>query len=116
MAQSKLAKVRAEASQRMASMRRNAKARGVEHAITRHVAGVVTAAAIAGAHKAGAPADVMGFPWKLGLAALLAVGEAMTKGQTQAALSGAGIATSALYTATAIRTGSLVSGDGVELG
>jgi hypothetical protein len=115
MASSKLAVARMEASQRLASARRSQKAKAMEHGIVRHATGLTTGAILGTMRRMHVPATIGGFPWKLGLAGAAVLGEAFTKGAMQAALSGVGIATMAIYSEASIATDSLVAGSGGQV-
>jgi len=76
-------------------------------------ASVVTTAAVYGVMKRmGVPQDIKGFPWKLGVWALVTTVEATSKGLMQQTAGGIGDITLGLWTHGAIAMKSWVAGDG----
>ena len=115
-ASSQLATVRAEASQRISNARKAARTKGYEHAIVAQASGITTAALFGTLNRYNIPPTIGGFPWKLGLSALAMLGQAMTKGNIQAALQGVSIATTAVYVERSISTDTLVAGNNNNTG
>jgi len=115
-ASSQLKVAKAEASQRISNARKAARTKGYEHAIVAQAAGITTAALFGTLNRYKIPVTIGGFPWKLGLSALAMLGQAMTKGNVQAAMQGVSIATTAVYVERSISTDTLVAGGEVENG
>lgn len=95
--------------------RLNQKMKVIEGALVRKAA-VVTSAGMYGAmDQFGVPKAIKGFPWKLGVWALMTGVEAMTKGAVQQFAGGVGDTTLGLYVHGAVAGKTLIAGDGGEV-
>jgi hypothetical protein len=89
--------------------------RAIEMGLVRKACLSLGAAGLGALKKHGAPNDIKGFPWKLGLFTIASAGEVMTEGMLQTALGAIADTTLVVYTHDAVATGSLVAGEGGEL-
>lgn len=112
MANAALALARREHADRLSAMRRNVKTQALKQGAIRHGTGLMTGAAYGVLAMKGVRNDIGGFPWKLGVYGVALIGEAALKGSASAACSGVGIATNAVYTYNAIRSKTLIAGEG----
>lgn len=114
MAMSKIKEIEKDYRGKLAKATARVRVRSLEQSITRKASGVTAASVLGVMKRQGVRDDLGGFPWKVGAAALAQIGEAMTKGNTQAALAGIADAITAVYVENAIATGSIIAGGDVD--
>lgn len=95
---------------RIAGVRRSHKTMDMKKMVLRKASVLGTAATFGAMNRMGVPHELAGFPWKLGVATIANVGEALTGGKTQAVLAGIGDSTMAIYVERSITTGSVIAG------
>lgn len=108
---SKLAVEKAKHRQSMANARRRAERSKIEDALIRKGTIMGTAGIYGTMNRFDVPVDLGGFPWKVAVAGLAWVGEAMSKGAVQSVMGGIGDATLAIYVERAITQKTLIAGE-----
>lgn len=114
MAKAEIELAKKEASQRIAAANRRHKEKMLQAAIVRKGTNVSTAALYGTLNRFGVPVTLGGFPWKLGVWTISTIGEALTKGNWQAALAGVSDSTQAIYVERSISTGTVIAGNADE--
>lgn len=98
----------------VAGVRRRLESKEMQKTLIRKGAIIATAGTYGTMNRFDVPVEVGGFPWKLAVMGLSFIGEATTQGPAQAAFSGVGDATMAIYLERSISTNTLVAGDGYD--
>lgn len=102
--------VRIQNAARLATARRSTQRATMQHSLVRKATGITTAALLGTLKRVGVQDTVGGFPWKLGMITLAQLGEALSKGNMQAAMAGIADSGTAIYIDRAIVSGSLIAG------
>ena len=105
-----------EASMRIASATQRRKASSTERMLVRKATLVGTAGVYGVLNRMGVPVEIAGFPVKLAISTAANLAEAMTGGNTQAVMAGIADATTAIYVERSITTGTVIAGEGYEVG
>lgn len=108
---SKLAVEKQKHRQSLANAKRRAEKRSMTDALVRKGAILSTAGVIGAMNRFDVPVEIGGFPWKVGVAGLAWIGEALTGGVAQSVFGGIGDGTLAIYVERAISTKTLIAGE-----